>query len=124
MFYEHQVALLDYLSLMSAIFDHRNKAKRRRQEADGAVVTESVVVDAEPGTSGSDSGDKSEGVQVEELSSEEVDDMLTPAQRRFRDKQLKREVCCTIASRHDVVVARCVDLDMTRVRRLRELQMH
>lgn len=82
----------------------RKKGKRKREEAEAAARAQAALVEEEPNlgvpvgdseatTSGSDNaGNKGGGADTEERATEDVDDMLTPAQRRFRDKQLQREV--------------------------------
>jgi len=82
----------------------RKKGKRKREEAEAAARAQEATLedklssqaethsgDAEG--SGSDgAGGKSGTEGDEEEASKELDDMLTPAQRRFREKQLEREV--------------------------------
>lgn len=81
----------------------RKKGKRKREEAEAAARTQEAAIEealssgaaadgADAGISGSD-GEKKDGVEgSDKEAGEEVDDMLTPAQRRFREKQLEREV--------------------------------
>lgn len=51
----------------------------------------SAAEDVDPRSSGSDGAGDRNDPKAEEAS-ENIDDMLTPAQRRFREKQLSREV--------------------------------
>lgn len=80
----------------------RKKAKRKRDEAEAAVRAQEAAVaddpssasaaeDVDPRSSGSDGAEDRDEPKAEEAS-ENIDDMLTPAQRRFREKQLSREV--------------------------------
>lgn len=84
----------------------RRKGKRKREEADLAaraaqadkIATENDFKSAsagnssDGGTSGSDTGGKKENTEAKEGAGEEIKHMLTPAQRRFKQKQLQREV--------------------------------
>ncbi len=87
----------------------RKKGKRKREEAEAAAraqesaLEESVLEDklssqtvagsgAAEGSGSDDAGGKSGTDGDGEEASKELDDMLTPAQRRFREKQLEREV--------------------------------
>lgn len=87
----------------------RKKGKRKREEAEAAArakeaATEEALSsgaaadDADAGMSGSDGERKKDGVEGSDNEvGEEADDMLTPAQRRFRQKQLEREVRVSLA---------------------------
>lgn len=82
----------------------RKKGKRKREEAEAAVRAQEAAIEetlsseatadgADAGMSGSDGEKRKEQVEGSDKEvGEEVDDMLTPAQRRFREKQLEREV--------------------------------
>ena len=89
----------------------RKKAKRKRDEAEAEAAavrakeaanaddlssgsaTEDIDRDVDPRSSGSDGagGDRNDSKDADSTS-ENIDDILTPAQRRFREKQLQREV--------------------------------
>lgn len=82
----------------------RKKAKRKRDEAEAEAAARaqeaaiaddlssgSAAEDVDPRSSGSDGAQDRDDPKAEEAS-ENIDDMLTPAQRRFREKQLAREV--------------------------------
>lgn len=90
----------------------RKKGKRKREEAeaaaDAAAKAQEAAIEETPssgaaadgadaGMSGSD-GEKKNGAEgSDNEAGGEVDDMLTPAQRRFREKQLEREVKLSLA---------------------------
>lgn len=85
----------------------RKKGKRKRDESatstsahEGAseenLTSKSGLDDADG--SGLDGKGKKDGSDVDQAG-EDVEDMLTPAQRKFRQKQLKREVRITFAAR-------------------------
>lgn len=80
----------------------RKKAKRKRDEAEAVVRAQeaanaddlssgSAAEDVDPRSSGPDGVEDRNDPRAEEAS-ENIDDMLTPAQRRFRERQLSREV--------------------------------
>lgn len=82
----------------------RKKGKRKREEAEAAArAQESSLEDKLSSQTEADSGDAegsgSDGAGGKsgtdgsgEEASKDLEDMLTPAQRRFREKQLEREV--------------------------------
>lgn len=112
--YYAAVAMIPELEkLFAFVLLYRKKGKRKREEAEAvARAREAAIEDerssgsaadgADAGGSVSDEGGKKDGAgNGNEQAGEEVDDMLTPAQRRFRNKQLEREVrysTCRIAS--------------------------
>ena len=87
----------------------RKKGKRKREEAEAAARAQEAAIEetlnsaaaadsADAGMSGSDGEKKKDAVEgSDKEAGEEVDDMLTPAQRRFREKQLEREVRVSLA---------------------------
>lgn len=93
----------------------RKKGKRKREAAEAAARAQEAVIEDEVrfgsatgGTSAGGSGSESEGKKDtagdgDEQAGKDTDDMLTPAQRRFREKQLEREVrfvCDTCSHQH------------------------
>lgn len=89
----------------------RKKGKRKREEAEAAAKAQEAAIEetlssggkadgSDAGMSGSDGEKKKDGVEgSDKEAGEEVDDMLTPAQRRFREKQLEREVRVSLTRR-------------------------
>lgn len=86
----------------------RKKGKRKREAEEAARAQETAVEEtlssgaaadgADAEMSGSDGERKRDGVEdSDKEAGEEVNDMLTPAQRRFREKQLEREVNVSLA---------------------------
>ncbi|CAM9387255.1 unnamed protein product, partial [Ectocarpus sp. 13 AM-2016] len=102
---EYSTVLTGGLSLKGGLFKSKKKkkGKRKREEAEAAARAREAAIEdernsgsaadgADAGGSGSDDGAKEDGPgEGNEQAGEEVDDMLTPAQRRFRKKQLERE---------------------------------
>ena len=82
----------------------RKKGKRKREEAEAAAKAQEAALEdklsseaaadgAHAEGSGSDGASGKSGAEGDgEEASKELDDLLTPAQRRFREKQLEREV--------------------------------
>lgn len=105
---EYSAVLTGGLSLKGGLFKNKKKkkGKRKREEAeaaaDAAAKAQEAAIEETPssgaaadgadaGMSGSD-GEKKNGAEgSDNEAGGEVDDMLTPAQRRFREKQLERE---------------------------------
>eukprot|EP00752_Nemacystus_decipiens_P009401 g8404.t1 len=100
---EYSAVLTGGLSLKGGLFKSKKKkkGKRKREEAEAAARAQEAAIEekvsagaptdsADAGTSGSDGERKKDGMEGKEAG-EEIDNMLTPAQRRFREKQLERE---------------------------------
>eukprot|EP00904_Undaria_pinnatifida_P007191 jgi/Undpi1/3601/HiC_scaffold_16.g06972.m1 len=109
---EYKTVLTGGLSLKGGLFKSKKKkkAKRKRDEAEAEAAavrakeaanaddlssgsaTEDIDRDVDPRSSGSDGagGDRNDSKDADSTS-ENIDDILTPAQRRFREKQLQRE---------------------------------
>ncbi|CAB1118753.1 unnamed protein product [Ectocarpus sp. CCAP 1310/34] len=102
---EYSAVLTGGLSLKGGLFKSKKKkkGKRKREETEAADRAREAAIEderssgsaadgADAGGSGSDDGAKKDGAgEGNEQAGEDVDDMLTPAQRRFRKKQLERE---------------------------------
>lgn len=96
-------------TILGFVLTCRKKGKRKREEAEAAARAQEAAIDetlssgaaedgADAGMSGSDGERKKDEVESSDKEAgEEVDDMLTPAQRRFREKQLEREVRVSLA---------------------------
>lgn len=100
---EYKAVLTGGLSLKGGLFKNKKKkkGKRRRNESEasnlGQENVSGEVVGSESGMDGADRASEADkrgnkdGLEGEAKTGEEGDDTLTPAQRRFRDKQLQRE---------------------------------
>eukprot|EP00903_Cladosiphon_okamuranus_P011058 g10439.t1 len=101
---EYSAVLTGGLSLKGGLFKSKKKkkGKRKREEAEAAARAQEAAVEEAPssgetdvagaGTSGSDGDRKKDGMEgTDKEAVEEENDVLTPAQRRFREKQLERE---------------------------------
>ncbi|CAN0114423.1 unnamed protein product, partial [Scytosiphon promiscuus] len=102
---EYSAVLTGGLSLKGGLFKSKKKknGKRKRAEAEAAARAREAAAGDEPssgsgaevadddGVKSDDEERKDKGEVPDGQPSDEVVDMLTPAQQRFREKQLERE---------------------------------